>query len=158
MKVGKIPVISGLYFLKADPTEPLVYRGRGNGCFSKFKLNGRVWADGVPTGCLLIHGSILKLMYNESPEYVTPMGEKVKKVFETPQRSWFDPERMSISQAAGTSDLFWCDRVMREDVLTRAGWKQIGKRKWPFLVDTSIKCFHIDLTTGTMYPKGGYKA
>jgi hypothetical protein len=157
MKTANVPVVSGLYFLKAEPTEPLVYRGRGNGCFSKFKLNSVVWADGVPTGCLLIHGSLLKLMYAESPEYATPSGMMVRKVFETPQKTWFDPERMTISQAAGTSDLYWCDRVMRENVLARSGWKKIAKRAYPFLVDTSIKCFHIDLTTGRMYPPGGYK-
>lgn len=157
MKKGDIPVVSGLYFLKASPTEPLVYRGRGSGCYSKFKIGDLVWADGVPTGCLLIHGSILKLMYEESPEYTTASGTKARKVFETPRRVFFDPEHQTIQQACGTSDLYWCDRVMNENVLERAGWKKISKKKNPFLVDTNINCGHIDLTTGTIYPLGGFK-
>jgi hypothetical protein len=156
MKKRDIPVVSGLYCLKAAPTEPLVYRGRGNSCYSKFKMGDRVWCDGVPTGCLLIHCSILKLMWDESPDYMTGSGTVVRKVFETPARAIFDPERMTLQQACGTSDLYWCDRVMREDVLARAGWKTIGRRRWPFLVDTNIRCGHIDLTSGTAYPLGGY--
>lgn len=157
IKKGDIPVVSGLYFLKAHPTEPLVYRGRGNSCYDKFEVGDLVWADGVPTGCLLINCSLLRLMYEESPEYETGSGRRTRKVFETPAATWYDPEKMTVEQASGTSDLYWCDRVMREDVLRRAGWKSIARRKWPFLVDTSIKCFHIDLNTGTMYPLGGYR-
>jgi len=157
MKKRDIPVVSGLYCLKASPTEPLVYRGRGNSSYSKFKMGDLVWCDGVPTGCLLIHCSLLRLMSDESPDYQTPSGQIVKRVFETPAKAWFDPEHMTLQQASGTSDIYWCDRVMKEKVLERAGWKRIAKRKWPFLVDTNIKCLHIDLNTGTTYPIGGYK-
>jgi intein/homing endonuclease len=157
IKKGDIPVVSGLYYLKSNPSEPLVYRGRGNGPFTKFKMNTRVWADGVPTGVLLIHGSILKLMYSESKDYTTGSGSTAKQVFETPAKVWFDPEKLTVQQAMGTSDLYWCDRVMKENVLERAGWKGIARRKNPFLVDTNIKCLHIDLNTGIMYPLGGYK-
>lgn len=152
VKKRDIPVVSGLYYLKSNPSEPLVYRGRGNSSFSSFKLGERVWADGVPTGCLLIHCSLLKLMYDESPDYQTGSGSIARKVFETPAKAWFDPEKMTMQQACGTSDLYWCDRVMKENVLGRAGWKKIAKRKYPFLVDTNIRCGHIDLNTGTVYP------
>jgi len=160
IKKGDIPVISGLYTLKANPTEPLAYRGRGNGCYDKFKLGDLVWVDGVPTGCLLVHCSILKLMWEESPDYRTGNGSgpTVRKVFETPAKAWFDPEKMTLEQASGTSDLYWCDRVMRENVLERAGWRKIAKRRYPFLIDTNIRCMHIDLNTGTQYPLGGYKS
>ena len=153
MKKGDIPVVSGLYFLKSAPlTEPLVYRGRGNSCYSKFNMGDLVWADGVPTGCLLMHGSILKLMYDESPDYQTSSGHITKKVFETPAKVWYDPEKMTQMSATGTSDLYWCDRVMKEKVLERTGWKKIAKRKFPYLVDTNIFCRHIDMNTGTQYP------
>jgi hypothetical protein len=152
MKKGDIPVISGLYFLKNSPSEPLVYRGRGNSCYSKFKIGQKVWADGVPTGCLLIHGSILKLMAKESEEYVTGNGQKVKKVFETPAKVWMDPETNNLNMQCGTSDLAWCDRVIKENVLRRAGWKKIAKEKYPFLVDTKIFCKHIELNTGVQWP------
>jgi len=153
MKQEKFPVVSGLYFLKCNPSEPLVYRGRGNSCYTNFKLGGKIWADGVPTGCLLVHCSILKLMYSESPEYITGNGQKVRKVFDTPAKVWQDPETHQMQYAVGTSDLYWCDRVIHENVLERAGWKAIAKRKYPFLVDTSILCRHIDLSSGRTYPQ-----
>ncbi len=148
------PVVSGLYYVKGAYPEPMVYRGRGNSCYTNWKLGDKVWADGVPTGCLLIHISILKLMYNESPEYMTAFGRQVRKVFETPAKSWTDPETGGNKMSCGTSDLFWCDRVMKEKVLERSGWKKIAKQRYPYLVDTSIACRHIDLSTGKCYPLG----
>ena len=58
MQEKKWPIVSGLYRLKGSVPEPLVYRGRGNGAFKKFKLGDKVQVDGVPTGCLLIHSEI----------------------------------------------------------------------------------------------------
>jgi hypothetical protein len=48
----KTPIVSGLYFLRAHPSEPLIYRGRGTGSFYDWKMGDRVYCDGVPTGCL----------------------------------------------------------------------------------------------------------
>jgi hypothetical protein len=154
MKDGTVPVVSGLYFLKSNPPEPLVYRGRGNGACYDWKMGEKIWVDGVPTGCLLIKGDILKLMYDESPDYVTGNGQMVKKVFETPAKAWLDPETGNYQSAMGTSDLYWCDRVMREKVLQRTGYKKIGNQKNPFLLDTSIFCKHVDMSSGTQYPVG----
>ena len=154
MREAKTPVISGLYFAKGNFPEPLIYKGRGNSCFTDWKRGNMVWADGVPTGCLLIHTSLLQLMSDESPEYMTCFGKKVKKVFETPAKSWTDPETGGMKLASGTSDLYWCDRVIRDKVLQRSGWKNIAKRKYPFLVDTNIFCKHIDLQSGKTYPLG----
>lgn len=152
MKDGSLPVVSGLYFLKSNPPEPLIYRGRGNGAFFDWKIGSKVWCDGVPTGCLLINCSLLKIMYEESPEYTTGSNQKVRKVFETPAKIWCDPENGKYQSAAGTSDLYWCDRVIQEKILFRAGYKILAKKKYPFLVDTSIFCRHIDLTSGNQYP------
>jgi hypothetical protein len=159
MKKATIPVVSGLYFLKGNYPEPLVYRGRGNSAYSDFKLGDLVWADGVPTGCLMIHMSILKLMYDESPEVGTSLGRSCHKVFETPSKVWYDAENGVHKTACGTSDLYWCDRVMKDKVLERSGWKKFAKAhpKYPFLVDTNIACEHIDLNTGKRYPIGGFK-
>jgi hypothetical protein len=150
---GDIPVVSGLYFTKANPTEPVLYRGRGNSFYAKWKLGDKVWADGVPTGCLLIHSSILKLMYKESEEYIGLNGVKLRKVFETPSKTWYDPESVKFRQEMGTSDLAWCSRVIKEKVLKRAGWPDIGKKKYPFLCDTTLFCKHIDLASGKLYPE-----
>jgi len=157
MREKKIPVVSGLYFVKGNFPEPMVYRGRGNSYYKDWKIGDKVWVDGVPTGCVLIHMSILKLMFDESPEYMTSNGRKVRKVFETPAKMWSDPETNQPRAAAGTSDLFWCDRVIKEKVLQRAGWKNIAKKQYPFLIDTNIFATHIDLQTGKTYPMGAVK-
>ncbi len=154
MQDGSIPVVSGLYFLKSQPPEPLVYRGRGNGAFYNWKMGDKVWVDGVPTGCLLINVKLLKLMWDESPEYTNGNGQIVRKVFETPSQAWSDPETGLCQGRAGTSDLYWCDRLMREKVLQRVGYKRIGNKKYPFLIDTNIFCKHIDLSSGQQYPIG----
>jgi len=152
MREAKYPIISGLYYLKGYPTEPIIYRGRGNGPFTKFKIGDKVWVDGVPTGCLLIHESIFRLMWKESIMYEAAKGTLVKKVFETPSKVFRDPETGLYKGECGTSDLYWCDRVMKENVLKRAGWKDIAKKQYPFLVDTNIFCKHIDFASGTQYP------
>jgi len=147
-----IPVVSGLYFLKVPRSEPVCYRGRGTRCFYDFKLGDKFWVDGVPTGMLLIHRSILQLMYDESEPYKTMGGRVVKKVFETPAKMMQDPSTGVWSKLQGTSDLYWCKRVIKEKVLERAGWKSVAKKKYPFLVDSNILCRHIDLSTGRQYP------
>jgi hypothetical protein len=152
MRKGTVPVVSGLYYLKADPTEPIVYRGRGNSCYHKFKVGDQIWVDGVPTGCLLIHRSILEVMYETSERYQTIDGQWCKRVFETPAKIWFDPESARYLSDIGTSDLKWCNRVMEERVLKKAGWPKIAAKMYPFLCDTRICCKHIDLQTGRQYP------
>lgn len=152
MKSEDYPVVSGLYFIKCSPSEPLVYRGRGNSCFAKFKPGDLVWADGVPTGCLLINVKLLKIMHSEAEEYVVSSGQKIRKVFETPAKVWVDPETGGLNSQCGTSDLNWCDKVMKGNIIGRAGWKDIAKKKYPFLVDTNLFCKHIDLTTGRQWP------
>jgi hypothetical protein len=148
----EIPVVSGLYFLKGNYSEPLLYRGTGNGPFLNFKIGDKVWADGVPTGFLLIHSKILRLMWDESEEYETLGKRRTRRIFETPAKIVYDPETQSCSSATGTSDLVWCARVIREKVLARAGWPKIGRKKYPFLCDTKIFCRHIELATGRLYP------
>jgi hypothetical protein len=157
MKAGDVPVVSGLYFLKGSPSEPLAYRGRGNGCYDQFNIGDKVWVDGVPTGCLLIHCSVLNLMYEESETYQTGSGQTVKKVFETPSKLFYDPETNEARVAQGTSDLYWCDRIMKENVFARSGWSKYAKKEFPFLLDTSIFCKHIDLNLGMQYPLGEIK-
>lgn len=152
MKKMNTPVVSGLYFTKGEYSEPILYRGRGTSCFCNFCIGDKVWVDGVPTGMLLIHMSLLKIMYTESEEYTTIGGLKARKVFDTPSDVFYDPQTYNPQSARGTSDLNWCTRVMKEKVLERAGWPKIGKKKYPFLCDTHIFCKHVDLTSGKQYP------
>lgn len=152
IRKGDTPIVSGLYYTKSNPSEPLVYRGRGNSFYDDWNRGDKVWVDGVPTGCLLIHSSILKALYDESEEYVA-LNKKVRKVFETPRKVWYDPETHKHEGAIGTSDLYFCDRIMDNDILKKAGWKKLARRKYPFLIDTTLFCKHIDLNSGKQYPQ-----
>jgi len=147
---GEPPMFSGLYFTKSVPSEPLIYRGRGNGYFAKWELGDKVWVDGIPMGCTVIHRSILEVLWDESEEYVLA-GRKLKRVFVTPQRVFYDPETQSFNTQTGTEDLELCSRIIRDDVLTKAGWPKYARKKYPFLIDTKLFCWHIDWN-GNRYP------
>ncbi len=150
MRDKKVPVVSGLYYSRSNPPEPLIYRGRGTSYYNNWKKGDKVWADGVPTGFLLVHSSILQAMWDESPEYMA--GDvKTRRVFETPERQWFDEEKGEYAMVGGTSDLEWCTRVMEGKYFEKAGWPEYQKKKYPFLVDTGIFCKHYD-RDGTCYP------
>ncbi len=137
-----IPMVSGLYFVKSTFAEPILYRGRGNSHFRDWKLGDRVWCDGVPTGALLIHSSLLKAAWKESEEYMI-MGEKTRRVFEQPNRIWYDEVSGGIIGKGGTTDLNWCSRLMEDGLFEKAGWPKFQKMQYPFLVDTRIFVRHI---------------
>jgi len=147
-----VPIVSGLYFTKGSHSEPQLYKDLGSGSFRNFKIGDKVWALSVPTGILLIHSSVIKLMWKESETYTT-LGKRVtRKVFATDTELIFDAESGEFTTSRGTSDRLWCERVIREKVLARAGFPKIGRRKYPFLCDTGIFCKHIALPTGKIYP------
>lgn len=156
MEEEKIPIVSGLYFTKGNPSWPLVFRGRGNGAFTHFEMGEKVWADGIPTGLVLIHHSIIEWFWHNSPEYKLPDGRKIRRVFATPRDAWYDAEQDRYFATMGTSDLHFCDRIRKENVLKKAGWGAFARKhsRYPFLVDTSIFCGHIDIHTGLVYPQG----
>lgn len=152
MSKKKYPVVSGLYYLKAFPAEPLIFRGRGNGAYTKFNLGEKVWCDGLPMGCLLIHMSIIKYFWdNISEDYRLPDGSMTKRVFETPKKIWYDVEK-GIQRLEGTQDLYFFDNLIKHKVLKKTGWNKVAKKKHPLLCDTSILCRHVDRSTGRMYP------
>ncbi len=147
----KVPVVSGLYFTKSNPPEPMTYRGRGTGFYHEWKMGDKVWCDGVPTGTLLVHMSIIKALWDESPEY--RINDQVtRKVFETPAKVWTDPETAAVFTETGTSDLEFCSRIMRDKIFEKAGWPEYQKMKYPFLVDTDLFVRHID-GNGVMFPQ-----
>jgi hypothetical protein len=146
----KRPVVSGLYYNRDRPSLPLVFRGRGNGVHTDWKRGDQVWCDGVPTGFLLIHGSIIKAMWAESAEYQC-YGQVTRRVFDTPRQVWFDPESEEYNAVSGTSDLDWCTRVMSGNFLGKAGWDEYANLQWPFLVDTRIFCKHVN-HEGEVFP------
>jgi len=156
MRDDKYPVVSGLYFTRSEPAEPMVYRGRGNSYYKDWKLGDKVWVDGVPTGMLLINAKLLRDVYEDSEEYLVGT-TKCRKVFETPQMTWFNEETGAQEMLVGTSDLDWCKRVIEGGYL-RKYWPKLAEKKYPFLIDTNINCMHIDRGTGEQFPLGGILA
>lgn len=149
MRSKKVPVLSGLYFTKSRPAEPMVYRGRGNSYYTDWKVGDKVWVDAIPTGCILIHRSILEILWNESPEYKAG-DQMTRRVFHTPEVSWSDPQ-VGVNNNVGTSDIEFCSRIIETKVFERAGWTDIAKKDFPFLIDTSIKVGHIT-QDGALFP------
>jgi hypothetical protein len=145
------PIVSGLYYTRAQPSEPLVFRGRGNSTYRDFRMGDLVWCDGVPTGTLLIHAGVLRAMWDESPEYLA-QGNLTRRVFVSPSTSIMD-EKGDYHISAGTSDLNWCDRIIKGDYLRKAGWNDFvdEHEDMPFLVDTNIFTTHIE-QDGMQYP------
>lgn len=152
MREDEYPVVSGLYFTRSEPAEPMVYRGRGNSYYKNWKLGDKIWVDGVPTGMLLINAKLLRDMYNDSEEYMAG-SIKVRKVFETPQMTWFNQETGAQEMLVGTSDLDWCKRVIEGGYLKKH-WPKLAKKRYPFLIDSNIACMHIDRLTGEQFPLG----
>ena len=150
MKAEDTPVVSGLYYTRARPADPLVFRGRGDGVYDKFKIGDKVWASGVPTGFLLIHMGILREMWKESPEYQA-RGQVTRRVFDTPRKADYNPELHQYSTFSGTSDLEWCNRVIEGEYFRKSGWTKYQRKKYPFLVDTNIFCRHININ-GEQFP------
>ena len=154
---GDTPIVSGVYFTKSVPPEPMVYKEPGRGYFGDWKLGEKVWVKGIPFGFALIHRSIIEALWDESPEYVVN-GITTRRVFNTPSFAHVDPETGGWMAETGTSDLAWCKRIIEHDIFTKAGWPEYAKKTHPFLVDTSIFVKHIDRNTGTIYPTGVPKA
>ena len=152
MRDADTPVVSGLYYTKSIPPEPMIYRGRGTSYYTNWKRGDKVWVDGVPTGCLLIHGSIMKALWAESEEYKL-QDIKTRRVFNNPRKQWIDPETGQVNATTGTSDLEWCTRLMTDKIFKKAGWGEYQKKKYPFLIDTNIFCDQIDLQ-GRKFPSG----
>lgn len=150
IREGKVPVVSGIYFTKGYPSEPLIYRGRGNSFFKDWKIGDKVWCDGLPFGFRLEHAGMIKAAWEESPEY--RVGDQVtRRVFESPTLQYYDPEKGGVSSTQGTTDLAWCTRIMRDKLLEKAGFPEIQKKEFPFLCDTSIFVHHID-DSGVKHP------
>lgn len=152
MRKMDVPIVSGLYFTKSVPPEPMIYRGVGNSFFRDWKLGERVWCSGLPTGCVIIHSSILQAVWDESPEY--KVGDVVtRRVFECPEKVWYDPQSGGYRTEVGTSDLNFCNKLMDKETnfLEKAGWSKFQKMTNPFLVDTNIFVKHIDMD-GRMFP------
>lgn len=158
MRDGQYPIVSGLYFSRSRPSDPLVFRGRGNGSFNRWHWGDKIWVDGVPTGFLLIHMSIIKAMWEDSEAQTLGVsGEPVvvRRVFNTPRDQWVDPEQGWYNTTSGTSDLAWSSRIIEGGYLEKAGWgeylKNVPDPQLPFMIDSELFCKHIN-PDGTTFP------
>jgi len=158
MRDGKYPIVSGLYFSRSMPADPLVFKGRGNGAYTKWRWGDKIWCDGVPTGFLLVHMSIIRALWEDSEPYELRINTgpvTVRRVFNTPRDLWSDPESGWYNTTSGTSDLEWCSRILDGDYLRKAGWggfiDSLDDPKFPFLIDSDLFCRHIN-PDGTVFP------
>lgn len=150
MMSKEYPIVGGLYFTKSVPPEPMIYRGLGNGYFDKWKFGDKVMCDGLPFGCTLIHGNIIRELWKDSPEYMVN-GQLTRRVFDAPNEGWRDPVSGAFLSKGGTSDLAFCHRVIDGGYLAKAGFPKHQKMKYPFMVDTSMFVRHID-NSGVQWP------
>jgi hypothetical protein len=150
MKDAKAPVVSGLYFSRSFPSDPMVFKTYGDSYYDGWQLGDVVEVIGIPTGCALIHMALIRAMWADSEEYLLN-GIKVRRVFNTPRDSWVNPETGEYNASQMTSDLDWCKRVVDGDYLHKSGWTEYADKPYPFLVDTNIFCYHIN-HDGTKFP------
>jgi hypothetical protein len=153
MQAKTVPMVSGLYPLKSTIPMPFIFRGRGTGVFTDFKVGDKVWADGVPTGCLLLHTSLLEAFLKIVPTYtLTANGQPLHlpRIFETPRKAYSDAGTGSYQKLVGTSDLYFCDQLREHNILAKAGWKKAAAKPYPYLVDTNINCGHIERGEGVV--------
>jgi SAM-dependent methyltransferase len=119
-----IAVCGGVYCLKRDPSEPLIFMGNGNGPFWDWKVGDFFECSGIGMGCTLIRVEALKDL--KRPFFKTVYDYSKMMDFGVPAlESW-------------TEDLWFCKRIS-------------DTKKWKVYVDTSIMCLHYDLNTGKAY-------
>lgn len=147
MREASHPVVSGLYYTRSIPSEPLIFRGKGTGAYYDWNFGDKIYCDGVPTGFLLVHVGLLKAMWDEAESYMIH-GQMIRRVFRTPRDIWHDPETGFYNTISGTSDLDWSTRVIEGDYMRKAGWGKyvdnLPDKRYPFLVDTEIFNWHIN--------------
>jgi hypothetical protein len=120
-------IISGIYCLKQDPAEVLLWRKWGEGMDWDWTWGDKITdAIGVGAGCLLLRMSLFENLDGDSKPWFKTNIEHNENTDGT-----FTRHEM-------TDDLWFCKRAMEE-----ADSK--------ILVDTGILCGHIDNETGVVY-------
>lgn len=116
-------VVGGIYCLKVDRPEPLVFRGVGQGPYWDWKVGEIFEVDAIGMGCTLLRVEALKGIEKPWFQTVDDMSAYLDNVNFGEQ--W-------------TEDLYFCNKL-----------KQTGK--WKILAHGQILPAHIDLTTGRAY-------
>jgi len=164
------PVVSGLYHIKGSAEvrhgktggiellgpEPLAYRDGGTRAYRDWTPGDVIWVQGVPTGALLIHRSLLEAWAREPDiEMMTVPGYPhgpVRRIFANPSKVWVDPTSGATCSSGGTSDLWWSAETIRRWLIAKAGWPmKFARKKNPFIIDTALRFGHVDRVTGVIY-------
>jgi len=154
MQKGKEAIVTGLYFTKSFPAEPIIYKGRGNGCFRDFKMGDKFYVDGCGFGMSLINGNIIREVWKDSEEYMVG-AEKTRRVFRVPDRT--ENVDGNFNFVRGTTDLDFYTRVHEGGYYAKAGFPHVQKRKYPILCDSTLFGLHVS-PDGRMYPMEGIPA
>lgn len=110
-------VIGGVYCLKREPPEPLVFRGNGNGPFWNWKAGEFFEVSGIGMGCTVLRVEALKDL--KKPWFKTEFNYKPMLDGIASLESW-------------TEDLWFCQRI------TDTG-------KWKIYCDSSLLCTHYQM-------------
>lgn len=112
-----VGLITGVYFLKKEPTEPVLYKHAGQGAYWGFDMDPKAPLDDIyaaGAGCMMARADAVRKM---SSPY------------------WFDERTMSDDysrQSISGHDIRFCTKMKEE-----AGYRVV--------VDGSIQCMHFDL-------------
>ena len=125
----KVMVAGGIYCAKSEPTEPIVYRGDGQGAFWRWKAGQVFEVTSMGTGCMVIKTEVFKHL--EEPYFLWVD----KKESELPE---------GLNKFSMTDDIYFCEKVRN------AGFKLIA--------DGGVLCVHWDVKTGKAYtlPENSY--
>lgn len=114
-------VVSGVYYSKQIPPQPLIFKGRGNGYLSDWKVGDTIEdADGIGMGITLIKTDVFKRI--SKPWYKSVVNQK---------------EKGGKGLVSVDESLYFCDKLKLSGV--------------KILVDTSIQGIHFDSNSKTFF-------
>jgi SAM-dependent methyltransferase len=119
----KYAVVGGIYVLKADRPEPLVFKGQGNGPYYDWKVGEVFECTGIGMGCALVRVDVFK--------------DIKKPWFKTLDNYSFALDNIPYGETY-TEDLYFCKKVVETD-------------KWKIAAHGQILCPHVDVSSGREY-------
>jgi hypothetical protein len=132
----RLPIVAGVYYVKAEPDEPMIYAGPGSGPMYDLPVEGLidVWAHGM--GCCLMTRDVLLRTGDAAPK--TDDGTPI----------WYHTDRDTAldedSSLQRTEDLYFMQLCDAAGVARK--------------VDASIFCWHWDHRTMAAFPLSKWKA
>ena len=125
MMAHKKDIVTGIYYMKSQPVQPILYKKLGDGPYWDFPIDELFEVEAVGSGCILINMKVFEAMkkagipyYQENWEYTKPDGTKV--------------------QVRVGEDYWFCYQA-----------KNLGFTTY---CDSSLLCDHIDYNTGAIFP------